>query len=84
MARPGTPAERGAFITIEGPEGGGKTTIAAWLRDRLHEAGRPVLLTREPGGTWLGERLRGVHSKLLTTNLTDAERATLLETFGGG
>jgi dTMP kinase len=48
----------GAFITVDGPDGGGKTTqaerLAAYLRDR----GVPVHLTREPGGTWLGERIR--------------------------
>ena len=60
MSRPGAPAPRGAFITIEGPEGGGKTTLAERLRAHLEAAGRPVHLTREPGGTWLGERLREV------------------------
>ena len=49
---------RGAFITVDGPDGGGKTTqaerLAAYLRDR----GVLVHLTREPGGTWLGERIR--------------------------
>lgn len=48
----------GAFITVDGPDGGGKTTqaerLAAYLRDR----GVLVHLTREPGGTWLGERIR--------------------------
>jgi dTMP kinase len=53
-------ASRGRFITIEGPEGGGKTTQAQRLRDHLEAAGERVHLTREPGGTWLGERLRGV------------------------
>jgi dTMP kinase len=53
-------AARGRFITIEGPDGGGKTTQAERLRDHLTAAGEPVHLTREPGGTWLGERLREV------------------------
>ncbi len=56
----GTPAARGWFITIEGPEGGGKTTQAARVRAHLESLGIPVQLTREPGGTWLGERLREV------------------------
>jgi dTMP kinase len=60
MARPATPAARGWFITIEGPDGGGKTTQAERLRAHLAAAGRRVHLTREPGGTWLGERLREV------------------------
>ena len=60
MTRPGTLASRGAFITIEGPEGGGKTTQAERLATHLQGSGSPVHLTREPGGTWLGERLREV------------------------
>jgi dTMP kinase len=49
---------RGWFITIEGPEGAGKTTQAEALVRHLSDAGHDVHLTREPGGTWLGERLR--------------------------
>lgn len=60
MAGPATPAQRGWFITIEGPEGGGKTTQAEHLRAHLESLGRPVHVTREPGGTWLGERIREV------------------------
>jgi dTMP kinase len=56
--RPG--ARRGWFITIEGPEGSGKTTQAAALADHLTSLGLDVHLTREPGGTWLGERVRDV------------------------
>jgi dTMP kinase len=58
MSAPGTPAVRGWFITIEGPEGGGKTTQAQRLAAHLADLGRTVHLTREPGGTWLGERVR--------------------------
>ena len=53
-------AGHGAFITIDGPDGGGKTTQAERLREHLSGLGIEVLLTREPGGTWLGERLRDV------------------------
>jgi dTMP kinase len=59
--RPVTPPgalPRGRFITIEGPEGSGKTTQAAALADHLRARGTEVRLTREPGGTWLGERIR--------------------------
>ncbi|MEX1173868.1 MAG: dTMP kinase [Chloroflexota bacterium] len=60
MASGSRPAGTGLFITIEGPDGSGKTTqaerLAAWLAAR----DVPVHLTREPGGTWLGERLREV------------------------
>jgi dTMP kinase len=54
------PAVAGSFVTIEGPDGAGKTTQADRLRDHLAARGIAVLLTREPGGTWLGERLREV------------------------
>jgi dTMP kinase len=59
VRRPGEPL-RGWFITIEGPEGAGKTTQAATLAKQLEDAGHDVQVTREPGGTWLGERLREV------------------------
>lgn len=53
-------AGRGRFITLEGPEGSGKTTaarhLAAWLRER----GRTVVLTQEPGGTPLGDEIRRI------------------------
>jgi dTMP kinase len=49
---------RGQLITIEGPEGSGKTTQAARIESVLAERGVPVVLTREPGGTVLGERIR--------------------------
>ncbi len=50
----------GRFITIEGPEGSGKTTQAEVLAARLRSDGLRVLLTREPGGTRLGEQLRAI------------------------
>ena len=58
VTRPRLPADRGWFITIEGPEGAGKTTQAARLESYLRDAGLRVLRTREPGGTKLGERIR--------------------------
>jgi dTMP kinase len=51
---------RGRFITVEGIEGAGKSTQIDRLHRRLHEQGAEVLVTREPGGTPLGERLRGL------------------------
>ena len=50
----------GLFITLEGPEGAGKTTQLARLEARLRETGRRVTVTREPGGTPLGMRVREV------------------------
>lgn len=49
---------RGAFITVEGVEGVGKSTSLAVMRRVLAAAGRDVVVTREPGGTELGERVR--------------------------
>lgn len=46
------------FITLEGPEGGGKSTLAASLAQRLANAGYSVVTTREPGGTELGRQIR--------------------------
>jgi dTMP kinase len=48
----------GRFITVEGIEGAGKSTCVNFIRERLIGAGKSVVVTREPGGTALGERLR--------------------------
>lgn len=50
----------GRFITIEGPDGAGKTLQADRLWEALTAHGHDVLLTREPGGTRLGEQIRDV------------------------
>ena len=49
---------RGTFITFEGLDGAGKSTHIARAAERLRARGREVVVTREPGGTPLGERLR--------------------------
>jgi dTMP kinase len=49
---------RGLFITLEGGEGAGKSTSLAFVREFLEQAGRRVVVTREPGGTPLGEKIR--------------------------
>ena len=51
---------KGKFITIEGPDGAGKTTQVRKISDYLKSKGFNVLVTREPGGTALGEKLREV------------------------
>jgi dTMP kinase len=49
---------RGHFITLEGSEGSGKSTNLNYIYQRLQQAGIDVVLTREPGGTPLGETIR--------------------------
>ena len=50
--------ENGLFVTFEGPEGSGKTTQINMLAERLTEQEYEVVMTREPGGTILGEKIR--------------------------
>ncbi|MCK9283499.1 MAG: dTMP kinase [Rhodocyclaceae bacterium] len=65
---------RGTFITLEGIDGAGKSTHHAWLVEVLRSRGKTVVSTREPGGTALGEKLRG----LLLADAMHAETETLL------
>jgi len=58
--------KQGKFITLEGIDGAGKSTQLAWIVELLQHAGLTVIVTREPGGTPLGEQLRAV----LLDNLT--------------
>jgi len=51
---------RGCFITLEGGEGAGKSTNLEYIQRRLEAAGVPLQVTREPGGTPLGEKVREV------------------------
>jgi dTMP kinase len=51
---------RGRFITLEGPEGSGKTTAARHLAEWLRGLGIPTVLTQEPGGTPLGEEVKRI------------------------
>lgn len=65
-----TSGTRGRFITLEGSEGVGKTTNLAVIEGYLRGLGIDLLVTREPGGTALGERIRGV---LLEVAADDSE-----------
>jgi len=68
---------RGLFITLEGPEGSGKSTHARLLKERLEACGKSVLLTREPGGTPLGETVRGILQHNLA-NESPVDRAEVM------
>ncbi len=78
--------KRGFFITFEGPEGAGKSTQARRLYEHLQVAGYPVILTREPGGTRIGELIRRIlidlrHTEMAPTTeilLFSAARAQLV------
>ncbi len=62
----------GKFITLEGIDGAGKTTHLAWLAGFIKERGIKAVVTREPGGTTIGEKLRAL--------LLDKNEAMHLET----
>jgi len=75
------------FITLEGPEGSGKTCQMSDLAKYLREQGYEVITTREPGGTSIGDQIRGVLTNLENTELVPrteillflAARAQLVE-----
>lgn len=52
--------KRGVFITVEGPEGAGKTTVLAKVGEQLEKEGYSIVLTREPGGIPIAEQIRQV------------------------
>jgi len=70
---------RGKFITLEGGEGVGKTTNLSFIKDYLEQHNISVVVTREPGGTQLAEKIR----QLLLDNKSEAvsEQAELLMMF---
>ena len=65
------------FITLEGPDGSGKTTQVAPLTEFLTQLGYQVIITREPGGTPIGDQIRQVLSDLKNTGM-DPRSETLL------
>ena len=70
---------RGRFITMEGGEGAGKSTMMGRVADWLESAGHRVVRTREPGGTDLAEKLREI--LLDRNNISLSGRAELLLLF---
>ncbi len=65
----------GVFITFEGVEGAGKTTNIEFIAEKIKEAGHPFVLTREPGGTKVGEAIRDI---LLSKDLPEMHHDTEL------
>jgi dTMP kinase len=68
----------GLFITLEGIEGAGKSTHALYIADLLQQAGRQVLVTREPGGTELGEQIRNILLEQKTLNISAVTELLLM------
>jgi dTMP kinase len=73
------PPARGRFITLEGPEGSGKTTAARHLAVWLRERGVTTVLTHEPGGTPLGDEIRRIvlHARDMSDDLDPRADALL-------
>lgn len=72
-------AHRGAFLTIEGGDGAGKTTQADRLASRLEREGYAVCRVHEPGGTALGERIRSVLLDSASDEVGDLSELLLYE-----
>ncbi|WP_446808358.1 dTMP kinase [Methylomonas sp. 2BW1-5-20] len=70
---------RGRFITLEGGEGVGKSTNLQFIKQLLAERSIPFVLTREPGGTGIAEKIRGILLERQEESLT--EQAELLLVF---
>lgn len=67
----------GLFVTLEGPEGSGKTTQLQLLAEYLKERGYPYLCTREPGGTPISEQIRQVILSRENRTIADVTEALL-------
>lgn len=73
--------KKGLFITFEGPDGSGKTTVSTEVVRRLKEAGYEVMYTREPGGSSIAEQIRSVILDPANTAM-DARTEALLYAAG--
>jgi len=70
---------QGRFITFEGPDGSGKTAQLDILAEEFHQAGYPILKTREPGGTPIGDQIRETLLDLKNTAMIDRTEALLYQ-----
>lgn len=68
---------KGIFITLEGPDGSGKSTIARLLQKHIEDLGLKCILTREPGGTDIGEDIRNVLLDNKNTKMSGRAEALL-------
>jgi dTMP kinase len=71
--------DSGRFITFEGPDGSGKTGQLDLLAEELIQAGYPILTTREPGGTCIGDQIRATLLDLKNTDMVDRTEALLYQ-----
>jgi dTMP kinase len=69
----------GKFITFEGPDGSGKTAQMDILAEQLIQEGYPILTTREPGGTSIGDQIRETLLDLKNTAMVDRTEALLYQ-----
>lgn len=70
---------KGKLITLEGGEGGGKTTQVVRLRERLEKAGKDVIVLREPGGTVISEQIREVVLSSKNVGMADTTEVLLFQ-----
>ena len=68
---------RGHFITLEGPDGSGKSTILKLIENYLGDKGIEFITTREPGGTNIGEKIRHIILDNNNTNMGGETEALL-------
>jgi len=68
----------GKFITLEGGEGAGKTTCMSHVRQRIVDAGIPLVVTREPGGTHISEKIRELLLDKENTDIQDDAELLLM------
>jgi dTMP kinase len=72
-------SKTGRFITFEGPDGSGKTGQLDILAEELSQSGFPILYTREPGGTSIGDQIRATLLDLKNTAMIDRAEALLYQ-----
>lgn len=68
---------RGLFVTLEGPDGSGKSTVLNGLKEKLNERGINAIFTREPGGTPIAEKIRELILDNSNDKMTDRCEALL-------